>query len=68
MIEQARILFGRVRERRSEKSIFLTGLRGAGKTVLLNEMERMAARTNDRTVSVEAHEGKALARLGHCDP
>jgi len=63
IIEQARILFGRVRKRRSEKSILLTGLRGVGKTVLLNEMERMAARTNYRTISVEAHEGKALAKL-----
>ena len=43
-IEQARILFGRIRAKRPEKSILLTGLRGVGKTVLLNEMERMAAR------------------------
>jgi hypothetical protein len=63
IIEQARVLFGRVRQRRSEKSILLTGLRGVGKTVLLNEMERMAAGDAYRTVSVEAHEGKALAAL-----
>jgi Cdc6-like AAA superfamily ATPase len=44
IMEQARVLFGRIREKRPEKSIFLTGLRGVGKTVLLNEMERMVAR------------------------
>jgi len=37
VLEQARILLGSVRERRSEKSLLLTGLRGVGKTVLLTE-------------------------------
>ena len=37
ILAQSRILLGRVKERRSEKSILLTGLRGVGKTVLLNE-------------------------------
>jgi hypothetical protein len=44
ILEQARILLGRVKERRPEKSILLTGLRGVGKTVLLNEMERLAGK------------------------
>ena len=43
--------------------MLLTGLRGVGKTVLLNEMERMAARAGYHTVSVEAHEDKPLAAL-----
>jgi hypothetical protein len=34
-----------------------------GKTVLLNEMERMAAKAGFHTVSVEAHEEKPLAAL-----
>jgi hypothetical protein len=63
ILEQANILFGRVRQKRSEKSILLTGLRGVGKTVLLNEMERMATRDGYRTIFVEAHEDKALAVL-----
>jgi hypothetical protein len=63
VLEQARILLGRIREKRPEKSIMLTGLRGVGKTVLLNEIERMAARENYHTVSVEAHEDKTLAAL-----
>ena len=44
ILEQARILFGRIKNGRSEKSMLLTGLRGVGKTVLLNEIERIAKR------------------------
>jgi Cdc6-like AAA superfamily ATPase len=44
ILEQARVLLGRVLGKRPEKSILLTGLRGVGKTVLLNEIERMAQR------------------------
>ena len=51
VLEQARILLGRVKERRPEKSILLTGLRGVGKTVLLNEIERLALNTGYRTVT-----------------
>jgi hypothetical protein len=40
-LDQARILLGRVKEKRPEKSILLTGLRGVGKTVLLNEIDRL---------------------------
>ncbi|MEX1044522.1 MAG: ATP-binding protein [Chthoniobacterales bacterium] len=63
ILEQARVLLGRVKEGRAEKSILLTGLRGVGKTVLLNEIERMAADTGYRTVALEAHEDKSLAAL-----
>jgi hypothetical protein len=63
ILEQARILLGRIKERRPEKSILLTGLRGVGKTVLLNEIERMAAKAGYRTVPSEAHEDKSLAAL-----
>jgi hypothetical protein len=63
ILEQARVLFGRVRARRPEKSLILTGLRGVGKTVLLNEMERLAQAAGYRTVLVEAHENKSLAVL-----
>jgi len=63
ILEQARVLFGRVRAGRPEKSLLLTGLRGVGKTVLLNEIERMAERDGYRTILIEAHENKALAVL-----
>lgn len=63
ILEQAQVLFGRVRARRPEKSLLITGLRGVGKTVLLNEMERMAQDAGYRTILVEAHENKSLAVL-----
>lgn len=63
ILEQARILLGRVKAGRPEKSMLLTGLRGVGKTVLLNEIERIAEAGGYRTISVEAHEDKPLGPL-----
>ncbi|MCC6579764.1 MAG: ATP-binding protein [Phycisphaeraceae bacterium] len=63
ILEQARVLLGRIKARRPEKSLMLTGLRGVGKTVLLNEIERQAAATNFRTIMIEAYEDKPLGPL-----
>src|SRR5216684_3140452 len=63
VLEQARILLGRVKQKKPEKSMLLTGLRGVGKTVLLNEIERMADGDGYRTISIEVHEDKALGPL-----
>ncbi len=63
VLEQARILLGRVKQQRPEKSMLLTGLRGVGKTVLLNEIERIAAADGYHTILVEAHENKSLGVL-----
>ncbi len=63
VLEQARVLLGRVKAKRPEKSILLTGLRGVGKTVLLNEIDRLARGQGYRTIVVEAHERKSLAAL-----
>ena len=63
ILEQAKILLGRVKEKRPEKSMMLTGLRGVGKTVLLNEIERIAQSKGYRTILIEAHEGKSLALI-----
>ena len=63
ILEQARILLGRVKQKRPEKSMLLTGLRGVGKTVLLNEFERLARSNGYRTIAIEAHEEKALGPL-----
>ncbi len=63
ILEQARILLGRIKAKRSEKSMLLTGLRGVGKTVLLNEIERLAKAEGYRTIGVEAHEDKPLGPL-----
>jgi hypothetical protein len=63
ILEQARILLGRVRAGRSEKSLLLTGLRGVGKTVLLNEIERMARLEDYQAVSFEARENAPMGPL-----
>lgn len=63
VLEQARILLGRIKAGRPEKSLLLTGLRGVGKTVLLNEIERLAEGAGYRTIAIEAHEDKALGPL-----
>ena len=63
LLEQARILLGRVKQKRPEKSLLLTGLRGVGKTVLLNDIERMAKAAGYQTILLEAHEEKPLAEL-----
>ncbi len=63
LLEQARILLGRVKQKRPEKSLLLTGLRGVGKTVLLNDIERMAKGAGYQTILLEAHEEKPLGEL-----
>lgn len=63
ILEEARILLGRVKAMKSEKSMLLTGLRGVGKTVLLNEIEHLAKAQDYRTISIEAHEDKSLGAL-----
>ena len=63
ILEQTRILLARVQRQRSEKSFLLTGLRGVGKTVLLNEIELLAVTANYRTILIEAHEDKSLGAL-----
>lgn len=61
VLRQADTLLGRVKLGRPEKSLLLTGLRGVGKTVLLNEIARHADDAGYRTFTVEATEGKSLA-------
>lgn len=63
VLEQAEVLFARIRQKRPEKSLIMTGLRGVGKTVLLNEMDRMAREAGYRTVFIEASGQKPLAVL-----
>jgi hypothetical protein len=61
LLDNARLLLGRAKLRRPEKSILLTGLRGVGKTVLLNTIAAAARADGYQTVSVEARENKPLA-------
>ncbi len=63
VLRQAEILLGRIKARKPEKSLLLTGLRGVGKTVLLNEIQRRAEQTGFQTIFIEAHEDKPLGAL-----
>jgi hypothetical protein len=53
----------RLRLGRPTKSMMLVGLRGVGKTVLLDQMRRDAESTGIQTVRVEAPEGRSLPAL-----
>ena len=63
ILELARISCGRAVKGRSARSIMLLGLRGTGKTVLLNEIGRNAEREGMLVSKVESPEGESLARL-----
>jgi len=63
VLNQADVLLNRVKNKRSEKSLMLTGLRGVGKTVLLNAMREKAFHLGYESILVEAHENKSMAQL-----
>lgn len=63
ILEQGRILFGRILAGRSEKSMMLTGLRGVGKTVLLGNLERMAKDAGFLTIFHEAGENSRVGEF-----
>lgn len=63
LLADARVAIERKQLGRPAKSLILVGLRGVGKTVLLNEFELMAEDLACRVVSVEAHEEKPLPDL-----
>jgi hypothetical protein len=63
ILETARISCGRAVKGRSARSIMLLGLRGTGKTVLLNEIGRNAEQEGLLVSRVESPEGESLARL-----
>ena len=63
LLEQARVTLGRVKAGRPERSVLLVGLRGVGKTVLLNKVRELASGFDYHAVLIEAHERKPLAAL-----
>lgn len=63
VLESARISCGRAINGRSARSIMLLGLRGTGKTVLLNEIGRIAREEGLLVSKVESPENESLARL-----
>jgi hypothetical protein len=63
VLDAAEVAFQRVAIGRPERSMIMVGLRGVGKTVLLNEVQQQAEDTGFLAVSLEAHEGKSLPEL-----
>ena len=61
--EQARIATERIRRGRPAKSILMVGLRGVGKTVLLDRIRDDAESSGFYTVRIEAPEGRSLPAL-----
>ncbi|MBX9593967.1 MAG: ATP-binding protein [Roseomonas sp.] len=60
---QAEIALDRALAGRYAKSFIAVGLRGVGKTVLLNRVAQLAERRSFRYAMIEAHEDKRLATL-----
>jgi hypothetical protein len=63
IIERAAIALDRIRAGRSARSIILHGLRGVGKTVLLNRIRQDAEIGGFATVKIEAPEERSLPAL-----
>lgn len=61
--EQVRIAIERIRRGRSAKSVLMVGLRGVGKTVLLDRMRQDADGTGVYTLRIEAPENRSLPAL-----
>lgn len=63
LLRQVEVLLARVKAGRSEQSMFMVGLRGVGKTVLLNRVREMAQAQGYQALLIEAHENKPLPQL-----
>jgi len=61
--EDVAIALDRIRAGRAAQSVILYGLRGVGKTVLLNEMRIAAEEAGLATVAFEAPEGRSLPAM-----
>lgn len=63
LLSRADVALQRVRIGRAAKSFIATGLRGVGKTVLLNRVMQMAQDAGFQAIFIEAHEQKSLPDL-----
>lgn len=63
LLVQADVTLARVKGGRYEQSMLLVGLRGVGKTVLLNRVREMALAQGYGVVMIEVTESRALAEL-----
>jgi hypothetical protein len=63
LLQSAYVAIERVRRGKPAKSLLLIGLRGVGKTVLLDRMRERAERSGICTVRIEAPEGRSLPAM-----
>src|SRR6266852_4679003 len=63
LIERSAIALDRIRAGRASRSFILYGLRGVGKTVLLNRIQRDAEGRGFATAKMEAPEDRSLPAL-----
>lgn len=63
LLRQIDILLARTKAGRSEQSMLMVGLRGVGKTVLLNRVRELAVAKGYLAVLIEARESKSLPLL-----
>ena len=61
--EKVRIALERIKVRRPAKSVLMIGLRGVGKTVLLDQLRMDAEAMNMHTMRVEAPESRSLPAI-----
>lgn len=61
--ESVRICIERLRRGKSAKSVLMTGLRGVGKTVLLDQMRHDAEAAGAHAIRIEAPENRSLPAL-----
>ncbi|MBI5363846.1 MAG: ATP-binding protein [Planctomycetes bacterium] len=63
LLEEVRVALERVRRGRPAKSVLMVGLRGVGKTVLLDRMREAAEAEGIHTLRVEAPESRSLPAM-----
>jgi hypothetical protein len=63
ILTSAGITLERIKAGKPSRSLILVGLRGVGKTVLLNRIREMADEKSYQSVLIEAHEEKSLPAL-----
>lgn len=61
--EKVRIALARIRAGRPAKSVLMVGLRGVGKTVLLDQLRKDAEASGIQTMRVEAPESRSLPAI-----
>lgn len=63
ILERTRVTLARIQQGRPAKSFMLVGLRGVGKTVLLNKIHEIAERSGYVAAMVETPENKSLPEV-----